>query len=94
MSKEIGESRETSGRGCSQSSVEDGDVSPHAVGCISTHKEKPQVDHLTAFLQAQKLAFECEDAEKPGNDVEYLKAKNQKRVEELLQKAQEELQKR
>jgi hypothetical protein len=94
MSKEVGEPGEASGQGCSQSSVKDGDASPHAMGCISTHKEKPQLDHLTAFLQAQKQGFECEDAKKPEDDVEYLKAKNQKRVEELLQKAQEELQKR
>lgn len=94
MSEGTGESRETSGEGSSQNSVEDGDASSHAVGCVSTDKEKPQVDHLTAFLQAQKRGFECEDTEKLEDDVECLKAKNRKRVEEMLQKAQEDLQKR
>jgi hypothetical protein len=94
MSKEIGESRETSGEGSSQRGEEDGDASQHVVGCVCTDKEKPQVDHLTAFLQAQKRGFECEATDKAEDDVEYLKAENQKRVDKLLQKAQQELQKR
>jgi hypothetical protein len=94
MSKEIEESRETSGEGSSQRSVEDGDASLCVVGCVSTDTEKPQVDHLKDFFQRQKQGFECEDNVKPEDEVEYLKAQNQKRVENLLQKRQEELQKR
>jgi hypothetical protein len=62
---------------------------------VSAHKEKPQMDHLTAFLQAQKQGFEYDDTGKlDDDDADYLKAENQKRVKEMLQKAQEELQKR
>jgi hypothetical protein len=94
MSKRIGESRETSGQGSSHSSIEDSDASLHVVGRVFVHKEEPKIDRLTAFLQAQKQGFECEDTDKPEDDTEDLKAKNQKRVDEMLQKAQEELRKR
>jgi hypothetical protein len=96
MSKETGESGESSGEKSSQSCVEDGESSFHVMmSCVSARKEKPRMDHLTAFLQAQKQGFKYEDTEKLGDDTaEYLKAENQKRVEEMLQRAQEELQRR
>jgi hypothetical protein len=90
MNEETGVSGDSSGQKSSQSCVEDGETS-----CVSARKEKPRMDHLSAFLLAQKQGFDCEDAEKLGDAAtEHLKAENRKRVEEMLQRAQEELQKR
>jgi hypothetical protein len=95
MSKESGELKGITGKGSSQSRVEDGDTSCHVgMSCVSTNKEKRQMDHLTDFLKAQKEGFENEDTDKPDDDAEYMKAENLKRVNEILQKAQDELQKR
>jgi len=61
----------------------------HVVGCVSTYKKKEIVSGLTAYLQSQKQYFE--EDEHPYDETQYLKAEIQKRTEEMLQKAKEDL---
>jgi muramoyltetrapeptide carboxypeptidase LdcA involved in peptidoglycan recycling len=68
------------------------DNSLHVVGCVSSYKKKERVSGLTAYLESQRQYFE--EVEQPHDETQYLKAENQKRTEELLQKAKEELHKR
>lgn len=92
MSKKSGVPRQNS-RG--KSSIQDSIASPlHVVGCVPTCKGKPEDSRLTAFLQAQKQNFEDEDSEEMEDETRVLRAKNQKRVEEMLQKAKEDLRER
>jgi hypothetical protein len=94
MSKRNGAMSWNVGGGTGRNPVKHRGGSLHVVGCVSTHKEKPEDIHLTAFLQAQKQSFEDEDAEVLEDDTQGLRAENQRRVEEMLQKAKEDLQKR
>ncbi|XP_069681952.1 trichohyalin-like [Periplaneta americana] len=67
----------------------------NVVGCVTTHEEKKQDCRLSSFLEAQKKSFESDYSEEEEDDeVSVLKADNQRRVEELLQKAKEECTKR
>jgi hypothetical protein len=62
------------------------------VGCVSTYKKKKIVSGLTALMESQKQYFEAN--KQPYDETQYLKAENQRRTEEMLQKAKEDLCKR
>jgi hypothetical protein len=94
MSKESGVSKQNSGGKSSYISIKDSNASLHVVGCVPTRKEKPEDSRLTAFLQAQKQKFEDEDSEELEDETQVLRAKNLERVEEMLQKAKEDLHER
>lgn len=93
MSKKSRVSRQNSGGESSCFSTEDNNAALTVVGCVPTHKETPKNSNLTAFLQAQKQTFE-DDSEVLEDEAQVLRAENQKRVEEMLQKAKEDLHKR
>lgn len=94
MSKKIGVSRQNNAGESNDVSINDNNASLHVIGCVRTHKEKPEDSRLTAFLQAQKQKFEEEDSKELESETQVLRAENQKRVEEMLQKAKEDLHKR
>jgi hypothetical protein len=68
------------------------DDSLHVVGCVSTYKKKEIVSSLTAYMESQRQYLE--ECEQPYDETQYLKAENQRRTEEMLQKAKEDLCKR
>ena len=68
------------------------DDSLHVVGCVSTYKKKEIVSGLTAYVGSPSQYFE--EGEQPYDETQYLKAENQRRTEEMLQKAKEDLCKR
>jgi hypothetical protein len=92
MSKKTGVLSESRGQGSRQSSVKSSDDILRVVGCVSTYKKKEKASYLTAYLESQRQYFE--EAEQPQDETQYLKTQTQKRTEEMLQKAKEELCKR
>jgi sensor histidine kinase regulating citrate/malate metabolism len=92
MNGKIGALTENSGQASTRSNVKSSNDSLHVVGCVSTYKKKEEVGHLTAYLESQRQYFE--EVEEPQDETQYLRAENQKRTEEMLQKAKEELCKR
>lgn len=64
----------------------------HVVGCVSTYKKKEIASSLPACSESQKQYFE--EDEQPYDETQYLTAEIQKRTEEMLQKAKEDLCKR
>jgi hypothetical protein len=92
MSRKPGVLTDNSGQGSEHSSVMNCDDSLHVVGCVSTYKKKEIGSGLTAFFKSQEKFFE--EDEQQYDETQYLKAKNQKRTEEMLRKAKEELRER
>lgn len=92
MSRKIGVPTENSGQGSRHSSVMNRDDSLNVVGCVSPYKKEEIVSSLTAYWESQKQYFKGN--EQPYDETRYLRAENQKRTEEMLQKAKEELCKR
>lgn len=89
MSRKTGVLTENSGQGSRHSSVMNSDDSLHVVGCVSTYKKKEIVSSLTAYMESQRQYLE--ECEQPYDETQYLKAENQRRTEEMLQKAKEDL---
>jgi muramoyltetrapeptide carboxypeptidase LdcA involved in peptidoglycan recycling len=92
ISRKYGVLTENSGQGSRHSSIMNSDDSLHVVGCVSSYKKKERVSSLTTYLESQKQYFE--EVEQSHDETQYLKAENQKRTEEMLQKAKEEFCKR
>jgi hypothetical protein len=87
MSRKTGVPTENNGQGSRHSSVMNSDDSLRGMGC-----KKEIVSDLTDYFESQRQYFE--EVKQPYDETQYLKAKNQKRTEEMLQKAKEELHKR
>jgi len=92
MSRKIGVLTENNGQGSRHSSVMNSEDSLHFVEYVSTYEKKEIVSGLTACSESQKQYFE--EDEQPYDETQDLKAEMQKRTEEMLQKAKEDLCKR